>query len=95
MGYHVTLPHHFSHLTVPMGCRLWPNYVSILYFFTLQDVTFRSKTRMTACINIAKDKHRLANRPYECIVLPAKSDSDFMFCLQSNLGLIIDRSRVY
>ena len=54
MGYHVTLPHHFSHLTVPMGCRLWPNYVSILYFFTLQDVTFRSKTRMTACINIAK-----------------------------------------
>ena len=28
-------------------------------------------------------------------LLPAKSDSDFMFCLQSYQGLIIDRSRVY
>ena len=29
------------------------------------------------------------------IVLPAKSDSDFMFCLQSYQGLIIDRTLVY
>ena len=28
-------------------------------------------------------------------VLPAKIDSDFMLCLQSNQGLIIDRSLVY
>ena len=28
-------------------------------------------------------------------VLPAKSDSVVMFCLQSNQGLIIDRSYVY
>ena len=28
-------------------------------------------------------------------VLPAKSDSDFMFCLQSYQGLIIDISLVY
>ena len=28
-------------------------------------------------------------------VLPAKSDSDFMFCLQSYHGLIIDRLLVY
>ena len=28
-------------------------------------------------------------------VLPAKSDSDVMFCLQSNEGFIIDRSLVY
>ena len=28
-------------------------------------------------------------------VLPAKSDSDFMFCLQSYQGLIIDTSLVY
>ena len=28
-------------------------------------------------------------------VLPAKSDSDFMFCIQSYQGLIIDRSLVY
>ena len=28
-------------------------------------------------------------------ILPAKSDSDFMFCLQSYQGLIIDRSLVY
>ena len=28
-------------------------------------------------------------------ILPAKSDSDVMFCLQSYQGLIIDRSLVY
>ena len=28
-------------------------------------------------------------------VLPAKSDSDFLFCLQSYQGLIIDRALVY
>ena len=28
-------------------------------------------------------------------VMPAKSDSDVMFCLQSYQGLKIDRSRVY
>ena len=28
-------------------------------------------------------------------VLPAKSDSDVMFCLQSYQGLIIERSLVY
>ena len=28
-------------------------------------------------------------------VLPAKSDSDYMFCLQSYQGLRIDRSLVY
>ena len=28
-------------------------------------------------------------------ILPAKSDSEVMFCLQSYQGLIIDRSLVY
>ena len=28
-------------------------------------------------------------------VLPAKSDSDFMLCLQSYQGLIVDRTLVY
>ena len=32
---------------------------------------------------------------YTSIVLPAKSDSDFLFCLQKYQGLIIDRSLVY
>ena len=27
--------------------------------------------------------------------VPSKTDSDVMFCLQSNKGLIIDRSLVY
>ena len=31
----------------------------------------------------------------KCTVLPAKSDTDDMFCLQSYQGLIIDRSLVY
>ena len=30
-----------------------------------------------------------------CTVLPVKSDSDFMFCLQNYHGLRIDRSHVY
>ena len=29
------------------------------------------------------------------IVVPAKSDNDIMFCLQSYQGLVIDRSLVY
>ena len=32
---------------------------------------------------------------YSLTVLPAKSDSDVMFCLQSYQGLMIDRSLVY
>ena len=32
---------------------------------------------------------------YNCTVMPAKGDSDFMFCLQSYQELIIDRSLVY
>ena len=32
---------------------------------------------------------------YRDTVLPAKSDSDFMICLQSYQGLIINRSLVY
>ena len=38
-----------------------------------------------------KSNYRCAEIP---TVLPAKSDSDFMFCLQSYQGLIIDRSLV-
>ena len=42
---------------------------------------------------------RVKDKPYQhsanATVLPAKSDSDFMFCLQSYQGLIIDRSLVY
>ena len=34
-------------------------------------------------------------RPRADTVLPAKSDVDFMFCLQSYQGFIIDRSLVY
>ena len=33
--------------------------------------------------------------PGSSTVLPAKSDSDFIFCLQKYKGLIIDRSLVY
>ena len=48
-------------------------------------------------VKLASDTHTMAthiglNRG---TVLPAKSDSDVMFCLQSNQGLIIDRSLVY
>ena len=32
---------------------------------------------------------------FEATVLPAKSDSDFKFCLQNYQGLIIERLRVY
>ena len=40
------------------------------------------------------DRTLQQNMPYPT-VLPAKSDSDVMFCLQSNQGLIIDTSLVY
>ena len=35
------------------------------------------------------------NNKSPATVLPAKSDSDVMFCLQSYQGLIIDKSLVY
>ena len=44
---------------------------------------------MTAACVWHKDKC------YTCTVVPTKSDSDVMFCLQSYQGLIIDRSLVY
>ena len=37
----------------------------------------------------------VSNRKNVSIVLPAKSDSDVMFCLQSYQGLMIDESLVY
>ena len=36
-----------------------------------------------------------STEPDASIVLPAKSDSDFMLCLQSYQGLIIDRLLEY
>ena len=39
---------------------------------------------------------RLCHRPCDMVtILPAKSDSDVMLCLQSYQGLMIDRSLVY
>ena len=43
-------------------------------------------------LEIQQDKNPLMHRH---TVLPAKSDSDDMFCLQSYLELSIDRSLVY
>ena len=39
--------------------------------------------------------YHICVKNYLSAVVPAKSDSDVMFCLQSYWGLIIDRSRVY
>ena len=39
--------------------------------------------------------HNKTKIKHKTTVLPAKSDSDVMFCLQSYEGLIIDRSLVY
>ena len=36
-----------------------------------------------------------SHKPIHCTVLPAKSESEIMFCLQSYHGLRIDRSLVY
>ena len=44
-------------------------------------------------INIKQISYKLCN--LQVTVLPAKSDSEVMFCLQSYHGLRIDRSFVY
>ena len=49
--------------------------------------------------SVFKVSHQVRLKP-NCLarvitVLPAKSDSDVMFCLQSDHGLIVDRSLVY
>ena len=51
-------------------------------------------------MNIHEGKDKYANmynnnKKISLTVLPAKSDSDFMFCLPSYHGLIIDRTLVY
>ena len=51
-----------------------------------QEQTVRRSTRMMLQLFVIK---------MVSTVLPAKSDSDVMFCLQSYQGLRIDRSRVY
>ena len=41
-------------------------------------------------------KFIISNKKEESVtVLPAKSDSDVVFCLQSYQGLMIDKARVY
>ena len=44
---------------------------------------------------LADDFHEVSQALLVTTVVPAKSDSDFMFCLQSYQELIIDRSLVY
>ena len=44
---------------------------------------------------LADDFHEVSQALLVTTVLPSKSDSDFMFCLQSYQGLIIDRSLVH
>ena len=51
-----------------------------------QEQTARRSTRMMRQLFVIK---------MVSTVLPAKSDSDDMFCLQSYQGLLIDRSLVY
>ena len=58
-----------------------------------QKVDFEKNQQMTK--NHAKlpvCKELKLSLPITTTVLPAKSDSDFMLCLQSYQGLIIDRS---
>ena len=47
----------------------------------------------TYCFDFNVYKH--ANVNMVITVVPAKSDSDVIFCLQSDQGLRIDRSLVY
>ena len=46
-------------------------------------------------VDIIKAKYYLNSNSLAFTVLPARSDSDLMFCLQSYQGLRIDRSLVY
>ena len=46
-------------------------------------------------IQVAECKYNVDMLKYICTVLPAKSDSDVLFCLQHYQELIIDKSLVY
>ena len=66
-----------------------PDYRVILHrqdktlsLFAYQTTDLENKEHTTVCKG-------------DAIVLPAKSDSDVMFCLQSYPGLMIDKSLVY
>ena len=47
------------------------------------------------CLYPTESKYKLTPKVAVAAVLPAKRDNDFMFCLQSYQGLIIDRSLLY
>ena len=60
-----------------------------MHFFLGADQTAQTKEQLTKCVS---DMKRIN---WNITVLPAKGDSDIMFCLQSYHRLRIDRSRVY
>ena len=67
------------------------------FIFFLNVITSYLTERVYKDIFLQKPKHYKIQHMLclYCTVLPAKSDSDFVFCLQSYQGLIIDISLVY
>ena len=53
------------------------------------------RTSICLLVNKANSTNQIMSILCICTVLPAKSDSDDMLCLQSNQGLRSDRSLVY
>ena len=69
-------------------CQTW-----VFYFFVGIHEVFLQKNKMETTKE--DEKLELLFRMLKLTVLPAKSDSDVMFCLQSYQGLRIERSLVY
>ena len=65
--------------------------------YILQELSEEGPVPWTSKNNLSFISEQVSHHPPSkySTVLPAKSDSDFMFCLQSYQGLIIDRSLVY
>ena len=68
--------------------------ISLRLFQNIKSVNFQRKSFCSLFLEsfLTQSSSLLVRIP---TVLPAKSDSDVMFCLQSYKGLIIDRSLVY
>ena len=74
---------------------LFDNYSLIILLSVFPDGQTSTTTRATTRATTPTTRTTHHTTKMTGIVLPTKSDSEVMFCLQSYQGLIIDRSLVY
>ena len=85
---------HYSHFSACQLCHFFGIKMCYLHVYS-QCVPWRPLSERFRDYPLSQIANKNNKSTTNATVLPAKSDSDVMFCLQSYQGLIIDRSLVY